>query len=305
MVVSASSLKSAGRRATQGSGGRRIPGFLANQLIQGLLLAVLSGSLFWVVWLYGNGLRDPRYLDGWVLAGGMSLQLYFHIAVKTARLTPKSASALRRFHIFLGLLLIAAFVSHSDFSMPDTCVEWALWACFVLVTFSGIFGTYLAWSLKAKRGTDDRVGFDRIATRRAELAQEVHASVTRIDPAAAEIGLPAPAYDAWIRDLYAKHLGDFFQGPRNAAAHLTGSQRPLKHLTEEIDNLSRYVDKQSQEKLEAIKALVVEKDRLDFARVHHGLTKAWLLVHVPVTYALIVLTVVHVLVVYAFSSGNW
>ena len=106
-------------------------------------------------------------------------------------------------------------------------------------------------------------------------------------------------------DLYSNHLRDFFQGPRNFTAHLIGSQRPLNQLTDEIDKLSRYVDQQGQEKLAAIKNLVVEKDRLDFARVYLGLTRGWLFVHVPVTYALIVLTVLHVLVVYAFSSGAW
>jgi hypothetical protein len=104
-------------------------------------------------------------------------------------------------------------------------------------------------------------------------------------------------------DLYTTHLQDFFRGQRNFTAHLVGSQRPLKRLTDEIDNLSRYVDQPSQEKLAAIKNLVVEKDRLDLARVYLGLTKGWLFVHVPVTYALMVLTVLHVLVVYAFSSG--
>ena len=49
----------------------------------------------------------------------------------------------------------------------------------------------------------------------------------------------------------------------------------------------------------------LEKDRLDFSAVHLGLTKGWLFVHVPVTYALIVLIVLHVFVVYAFSSGDW
>ena len=141
--------------------------------------------------------------------------------------------------------------------------------------------------------------------RRAELARDVHAAVAKTDPAAAAIALPAPPYDAWIMDLYTTHLRDFFQGQRNFTAHLIGSQRPLKRLTDEIDNLSSYVDQQSQEKLAAIKNLVVEKDRLDFARVYLGLTKGWLFVHVPVTYALMVLMVLHVLVVYAFSSGAW
>ena len=82
-------------------------------------------------------------------------------------------------------------------------------------------------------------------------------------------------------------------------------ERPLKRLTDEIDNLSRYVDQRSQEKLAALKILVIEKDQLDFARVYLWLAKAWLIVHVPVTYALIVLTVVHILVVYAFTSRPW
>jgi hypothetical protein len=301
-------VKSAGRRASDGSISGRGPGlaeYFNSQAFRGLLIAAISISLFWLVWIYGNGLRDPRYLDGWVLAGGVSLQFFFHFAIKTRRLSPKSALRWRKMHIFFGYLLIAAFISHSDFSLPDTRFEWALWASFVLVTLSGIFGTYLAWSLQAKRGIDERIGYDRIPARRTELAREVHAAVAKTDPAAAAIGLPAPPYDAWIMDLYTAHLRDFFQGQHNFTAHLLGSQRPLKRLTDEIDTLSSYVDQRSQEKLAAIKTLVVEKDRLDFARVYLGLTKGWLFVHVPVTYALLVLMVLHVLVVYAFSSGAW
>jgi hypothetical protein len=273
------------------------------QAVQSLLIVAIFGGLFCLVWIYGNGLRDPRYLDGWVLAGGMSLQLSFHIAIKTASLSPKSAARWRKIHIFIGYLLIAAFISHSDFSLPDTGFEWALWAGFVLVTLSGILGTYLAWSLQTKYGIDERIGYDRIPTRRAELARDVHAAVAKTDLATAAIALPAPPYDAWIKDLYTNHLRDFFQGQRNFTAHLLGSQHPLKRLTDEIDNLSRYVDQRSQEKLAVIKNLVIEKDRLDFARVYLGLTKGWLFVHVPVTYALTVLTVLHVVVVYAFSAG--
>ncbi len=298
----------AGPRASSGAiGGRRSgsAGHLIRQAAQSLSIAAISVGLFWIVWIYGNGLRDPRYLDGWLLAGGMAFQLNFHVAIKAAHLSPKSAARWRKFHIFLGYLLIAAFVSHSDFSMPDTAFEWALWASFVLVSLSGIFGAYLAWSLKAKGRIDERVTYDRLPTLRAELARDLHNAVAETDQAALQIPLPGIPHDAWITDLYANHLRDFFEGPRNFAAHLISSQRPLGRLTDEIDNLSRYVDQQSQEKLAAIKNLVVEKDRLDFARVHLGLTKSWLFVHVPVTYALFVLTVLHVLVVYAFSSGAW
>jgi hypothetical protein len=291
--------------ASTGGRGPGSGGYLTRLTVQGLLIAAISGGLLWLVWIYGNGLRDPRYLDGWVLACGMGLQLYFHIAIKRGTLSPKSAMRWRKMHIFLGYLLIAAFISHSDFSLPDTGFEWALWTGFVLVTLSGIFGAYLAWSLKTKGRVDEGVTYDRIPTLRAELARDVQAAVAETDPAAAAIALPGLPHNAWIIDLYTTHLWDFFKGPRNFTAHLIGSQRPLKRLTDEIDNLSRYVDQQSQEKLAAIKLLVIEKDRLDFARVYLSLTKSWLFVHVPVTYALVVLTVLHVLVVYAFSSGAW
>ena len=285
--------------------GGRAPRFPTSYIIQCLCIGAVSGGLFWLVWIYSNGLRDPRYLDGWLLAGGMVLQLYFHVAIKTSRLSPKSAMRWRKLHIFAGYLLIAAFISHSDFSLPDTGFEWALWAGFVLVTLSGIFGTYLAWSLKAKRKIDDGVSLDRIPYLRAGLARDLHATVTEIDPSASAIALPALPHDEWITDLYTNHLRDYFEGPRNFTAHLVGSQRPLKRLTHEIDSLSRYVDRKRQQRLSAIKSLVVEKDRLDFARVYLGLTRAWLFVHVPVTYALLVLSVLHVLVAYAFSSGAW
>jgi hypothetical protein len=98
---------------------------------------------------------------------------------------------------------------------------------------------------------------------------------------------------------------DFFHGHQNFGAHLIGSQRHLKRLIDELDNLSNYVDRQSQDKLAAIKNLVIEKDRLDFARVYLALSKGWLFVHVPATYALVVLVVLHVFVVYSFSAGTW
>jgi hypothetical protein len=295
-------------RSVGRSTGRRdsgTPAHVIGRAAQTLLIAAISGGLFWLVWIYGHGLRDPRYLDGWVLAGGMSLQLAFHIAIKTASLSPKSAARWRRIHIFAGYLLIAAFISHSDFSLPDTGFEWALWASFVLVALSGIFGTYLTWSLDAKHGIDERIAYDRIPTRRSELAENVYAIVADIDLGTGDIALPMPPYDAWIVDLYTTRLRPFFQGQRNSTAHLIGSQRPLRRLTDEIDNLSRYVDQRCKEKLATIKGLVIEKDRLDFARIYLELANGWLFVHVPVTYSLIVLTVLHVVVVYAFSSGPW
>jgi hypothetical protein len=280
-----------------------LAGHLINRAGQACLIGAFFAGLFGLVSIYSDALRDPRYLDGWILAGGMALQLGFHAAIKTDRLSPKSVKRWRKLHILVGYLLIGVFLSHSDFSLPDTGFGWALWTGFALVTLSGIFGIYLAWSLRAKGDSDERLSYDQIPARLAELARDAEGIVAAPDPNAAAMVLPAPSYDAWIIDLYTDHLQSFFAGHRNFSSHLIGSQRPLKHLTDEISNLSRYVDRQGQEKLAEISHLVIEKDRLDRARVHFWLGKGWLFVHVPVTYALIVLSILHILVVYSFSPG--
>ena len=258
-----------------------------------------------VVSTYQDALRDPRYLDGWVLAGGMSLQLYFHIAVTARSLSPRAAARWRRFHILLGYLLIPTFILHCDYAFPDTALEWALWSCFVFISLSGLFGIYIAWSLKSRDATVQSVGFDRIPVRRAELARDLHAIVHTAHPAAASTALPPPPYDAWIRELYADCLRDFFAKRPSLPGRLIGARHRLNRVMDAIDNLSGFVDEPSQKKLALIKSLVVEKDRLDAAHVALGLSRGWLLIHVPATYMLIVLTVVHVLVVYAFSSAAW
>lgn len=300
-------MRSTGRRPYSGSVVRFDTGLarvLNLRTIWIVLFAILSSGTFWLVGIYGDGLRDPRYLDGWILGAGMAVQLYFHIAIKTAKLTPKVMARWRGIHIFVGYLLIAAFLSHSNFSLPDTGFEWALWLGFMLVTLSGLFGAYLSWSLREKGTIDDRMRYADIPARRADLARDVHALV--VAPSSTDgSALPAPPYDAWIMELYAAHLRNFFEGGQNISTHLTGSKRELQLLTDEIDKLSRYVDFEHQERLAAIRSLVLEKDRLDFARVHLALSRSWLFVHVPVTYSLVVLTALHVLVVYSFSSGSW
>lgn len=274
-------------------------------VMQGALVIAISGILFWVVWLYGTALRDARYLDGWLLMALMALQVYYHLRRKTSSLSPKAATLWRQIHIFAGYVLVAVFLSHSNWSLPDTYFEWALWGCTVLVVLSGIIGTYLAWVVQAKLRGDNEIVLERIPKKRAELANEVRALATTPRTEQLALELPVAPYKEWILDFYTSRLEGFFRGPSHPVAHIVGSQRHMKGVIAEIDDLERYVDKGGREKLSVIKAMVIEKDRLDFALVQLQLSKVWLLIHVPVTYSLIVLIVLHALIVYSYSSGVW
>lgn len=273
--------------------------------LKGLPVASLVLVVAWLVSTYGDALRDPRYLDGWLLAGGISLQFLFHMAVSGRMLSPKVAMRWRRVHIALGYLMIPTFVLHSDYSLPDTGLEWALWMTFVLISVSGVFGIFVAWSLKSRNVIDGNLDDARLDAQRAKLDRDVHAIMATPHPSSAATALPPPPYDAWINELYSDSLMAFFERRPSFLSHLTGSRNRLQLAVDEIDGLAGFVDEPSQNKLAAIKNLVVEKDRLDASHFALTLSRGWLQVHVPVTYMLLILTVVHVLVVYSFSSGAW
>lgn len=261
--------------------------------------------LYWLSWLYDTALRDPRFLDGWLLVAGIGLQVYFHVLNKVSAMSPRTAVNWQQTHIYLGWLLLAVFALHTSHSLPDTMLEWSLWTLFVSISLSGAVGTYFSWSVPGKMGLINQIPYEQIPGQRSELAQEIHSLATKgrkQAPMGDVLFSPLP-YDDWIADLYKNHLNSFLVGPQNMIAHLRGSQRHLAQLTNEIENLKKYVDEPRQAKLDTIKELVIKKDRLDFAYAHQRVMKLWLFVHVPATYALVVLALVHISVVYAFSSG--
>lgn len=259
------------------------------------IIAIAVVFLYWLIWLYETALRDPRYFDGWLLCFGMISQLFFHVRKKLANLPLGRATAWMKAHIYVGYVVIALFGFHTSLSLPDGSLEWALWLFFVLVALSGVVGAYLTWSVPGKlEQRSEGIIFERIPAFRYQLARQVeNLAINSVNRAGA----------LTISDLYVNRLHDFFTGPQNFLSHLRNSRRPLKRICDEIDSLERYLDKPGEETLRSIKSLVVAKDDLDFQYAHQSLLQAWLFVHIPATYGLIVLTILHVAIVYAFSSG--
>jgi len=251
--------------------------------------------LFWLEWLYDTSLRDPSFFSGWILFTGMAVQWLLHIRKQLPMLPLGRAATWLKSHIYIGYFVIAAFLLHTDFSWPDNWFEWALWSLFVLVASSGVIGAYLSWSVPAKleqySGPKTFESIPAIRFRLAEKASEL--ALNSVD----ESGSLA------ISDIYANTLRDFFIRPQNLLAHLRGSQRPVRQICDELNTLERYVDEAGKKTLRAIRNLALAKDKLDFQHAHQGLLQCWLFVHIPAAYCLIALVLLHVTIMYAYSSG--
>ena len=267
-------------------------GVLRNVAVTAVAIAIL----YWLVGLYDTALRDPRFLDGWILVAGILVQLSFHFRKRRQALWAGRVSSWMTIHIYAGYFVIAAFMVHTNFSLPDSALEWALWSFFVLVALSGAVGAYLSRAIpgKLEQGAA-QMTLESIPALRFNLAGEVDALAL---DSVEKVGSRA------ISEFYVDRLRGFFRRPRNLLAHLRGSRRPLTQICNEIDNLERYVDEPGKQTLDSIKDLVVAKDNLDFQYAHQGLLQTWLFLHIPATYCLIVLSVLHVAVVYAYSTGS-
>ena len=252
--------------------------------------------MFWFVGQYETALRDPRFLDGWILAGGMLAQLTYHIRKQLPALTLGRAASWLKLHVYAGYFVVAAFLLHTSFSLPETSLEWVLWILFVIVATSGVLGLYLTRAIPARlqHVSSDQITFEQIDAARAKLAGEVDSLMLNSVKSAAS---------ASLSDYYADHLYGYFRRPQHVAAHLAGSHYPLQAMCDELDRLENQPNAKAGEILEKLKAYVIAKFDLDQQYALQGLQHAWLFVHIPATYCLIAMSVLHTMVVYAYSSG--
>lgn len=246
-------------------------------------------------WLYDTALRDIRELEGWILFGLIIIQMFFSWRRRFPNMPLGRVKVWMQAHIYSGYIVIAAFAIHTQFSLPDTMFEWALWLMFVLVAVSGLVGTFFMRTIPARlEATTRQVPFEKIPALQAELAREVDELV---------IGSVGATGTAALTGFYTETLHAFFRKPRNTLNHLRQSRRSLNVMRDQLKAFDRYLDSAGKETLSSIEERVIAKDNLDYQYAHQGLLTGWLFIHIPATYGMIALSIVHVAVVNAFTAG--
>ena len=270
--------------------------FASRALRNVAVTVVLAAGLVWVDRLYDLSLRDASFLSGWLLVVGVGLLVLYNVRKKLPFLPLIDASLWLQVHIYTGWLVIALFLLHTSFRLPNGALEIALWLLFVLVAGSGILGLALSRIIPNRLGRDrERIIFERIPVFRAALAREVEELAMR-----SVTGTSSNT----IAQYYVTHLQPYFCGPRNFIGHLTGSNEALLRLSREIKSLEQYLNKEGREILDEIEWRVIAKDNLDHQHALQWLLKCWLFIHIPLTYSLILVAVAHAVLVYAFGGGT-
>lgn len=242
-----------------------------------------------------TALQDTARRSGWLLFGLIVFLAAYNIRKKVPFLPLGSASAWFQVHIYAGLFTAAVFGIHVAWRIPDGAFEIVLTALYAAVFASGIVGLFLSRSF-AKRLTTrgDEVMFERIPVHRKRVQREVESLV---------LNFMTESQSSAVAQFYADRLEPFFARTRNFWQHLAQSNRPRVALLNEISSYERFLNDAERETMRQLAGHVERKDDLDYQFALQATLKYWLFGHIPLTYALLVFAVFHLLLVTAFSGG--
>ncbi len=274
-------------------------------------LLVVSVLTLFVYQAYSVTLYRSQYLSGWVLFAVIVFLAVYNVRKKLPFLPLGSSATWLQLHIYAGWFTVFLFLLHLDYRIPTGFLEGTLAAAYLIVAASGALGlwisrgypsrisrherAYVASSEKENRKFGEELIFERIPVYVRQVREIAEEAVVRSGEESKSTS---------IADFYADRLHGYFARPRNFWFHILESSRPLNTLLGEVIVLQRYLSEKERVILDELVELIRIKNQIDYQYALQAMLKRWLFVHVPLTYCLLILSLLHVIVVYAFSGGN-
>ena len=249
--------------------------------------------------LYAASVVSPyrtTFLSGWLLFG-LVLALVLYSLRKRLPFLPKGTSIdWLRFHVSAGLLAVVLFGLHIGLRIPNGPLEVTLALLYAAAVVSGLVGLLLSRVMPrrlAARG--EEVIFEHIPDMRKRLRENIEDLVARA---------PSGEPSRLLTDFHERRLASFLDGPRNYWGHLFASTRSCQALLTDFAVLERRLGERERESTEELRTLIRDKDDLDCQESLQGTLKYWLFIHIPLAYSLLILSLVHAIIVSAYTSGG-
>ncbi|HMO87027.1 MAG TPA: hypothetical protein PKC18_19130, partial [Lacipirellulaceae bacterium] len=106
-----------------------------------------------------------------------------------------------------------------------------------------------------------------------------------------------------LGEFYQSHLSEFFSTHRGWRYRLWPSTRLRKQLLAKLTEFTRYLSDAERKTAEELFTLVRVRDDLDYQEALQWRLRAWLFVHMGLTYPLLALAALHGWLAYVFAGG--
>jgi hypothetical protein len=255
---------------------RRTPGGLTGGSTVGLWYGVAGSALM----VYAGLLAAHRYVPSlWWLLGRRTTWL--------------------RGHLWLGLLSVVLIACHARARLGGP-LEIALWAVLAAITLTGLYGLLLQQYLPRwlARRFPDEAPYGQIPNLCALFRAEADDLVDQAAPAAAaKAGDATSSFAAELRSFHDAHVRPFLAAPMEREAVLLSaaqSESLFAALRGRLGLLGDHAPATAAAALDRLEELCRDRRRLAEQERLHRWLHSWLLLHIPLSAALLVLGVAHV-----------
>jgi hypothetical protein len=257
--------------------------------------ALLAVALLVAYFAYSPTYPRHAYLSGWVLFAVMLFLTFYNLRKRVPFLRIGSSRFWMQLHLYVGILSGVLFLLHIGWSWPSGPLLQLLTVLFAVVFLSGWLGLWISRAFpRMLTDAGYETPYERIPIVRGRLREEAEALVL-----AGVDGTTSPM----AAEFYTRHLGMFFTRPCNRWTHLRQSRAAQAAHDLKFDEARRYVRKGELELLDKLSDLVARKHMLDYQYSLQSAMRLWLFVHIPISYSLLVFSVLHIIVIYAFSGA--
>lgn len=268
-------------------------GFSAQNLILWVVLATLVALLALQVQRSEASLGQPTAITGYLLIAIILALALFNMRKRLSMVPLGRASTWLLFHGMAGVLAIAVYWLHTGTLWPLGLYEQAIAVLFYLVSVTGIVGYVMQRIYPARlTHTGLEVIYERIP---AELA--------RLRTRAEEIVVACT--NETTSDTLARHYFEsfawYFRRPRFTVSYLFGGNRGMHWVRHQRITVGRYLNDTERGFLDELTELSYTKTRLDMHYAMQSAMKAWLLLHVPLSAALVLLSLWHMILVHIYA----
>jgi hypothetical protein len=215
-----------------------------------------------------------------------------------------------RGHLWLGALSLPLILLHAGFLFGHGLTSVLMWL-FVVVYVSGVFGAYLQHTMPRRIMHDVPMEtiYDQIGHVRKQLLDEADTVVAdacgslQVEVPVAASGAVALASvmrvaaddTAPLREFYVREMRAFVQAP--SRSHLLANETTAAGR---FSRLRALVQPALAGALTDLENICEEERQLLRQEKMHGLLHSWLVIHVPLSFALMALAVVHIVMALRF-----
>lgn len=268
-----------------------------NRHLSNILLPLLvAGVLVLGYTLYDISFYRHHHLSGWLLFYLILAQMFYAAQKRSERIRELMKLQWLSLHAEMGLVAVLILLVHIGWTLPDGSLGAMLIGSFVGVSVTGFIGLRIKRRYKAALALRNgrEIAFEDISGQ----LEELHCNADKL-----VLECAARYPDSLLVDYYRDELSGKLSAPGNPIAQLTGkNQAWLEHFAS-IERIIPYLEPAETQQARDLISLLRQKNNLDYHYAHQGALKVWLLIHVPFAIALLLLTVLHIILVYAFSGG--